>query len=140
MRGSFIILKATSLLIRCDGGGSNRSRHSIFKEGLQKTANALGIEIRIAHYPPYTSKYNPIEHRLFAHVTRACDGVIFDSVGTVRKLISRTSTKTGLTTVVNILDKVYQTGRKYADDFKEKMPIIFDKFLPKWNYCAAPQE
>lgn len=132
--------KATSLLILCDGGGSNSSHHYIFKEDLQKTASALGIEIRIAHYPPYTSKYNPIEHRLFAHVTRACEGVVFDSVGTVRKLISRTSTTTGLTTVVNILDKVYQTGRKYADDFKEKMPIIFDKFLPKWNYCAAPQE
>ncbi len=73
----------------------------------------------------------PHEHRLFAHVTRACEGVIFDSVETVKKLISRTSTTTGLTTVVNILDKVYQTGRKYADNFKEKMPILFDKFLPK---------
>jgi len=66
--------KAKSLLILCDGGGSNSSRHYIFKEDLQKTANALGLEIRIAHYPPYTSKYNPIEHRFFPHVTRACEG------------------------------------------------------------------
>ncbi len=53
--------------------------------------------------------------------------------------MARTSTTTGLTTVVNILDKVYQTGRKHAADFKEKMPIIFDEYLPKWNYCAIPQ-
>lgn len=127
------------MLILCDGGGSNSSRHYIFKEDLQKTANKLGLEIRIAHYPPYTSKYNPIEHRLFPHVTRACEGVVFDSVETVKTLISRTSTSKGLTTIVNILDKVYETGRKYATDFKEIMPIIFDKYLPKWNYRAIPQ-
>lgn len=130
---------ATSLLILCDGGGSNSSRHYIFKEDLQKTANALGLEIRIAHYPPYTSKYNPIEHRFFPHVTRACEGVIFDSIETVKKLMSRTATSTGLTTVVNILDKLYQTKRKYAADFKEKMPLVFDEHLPKWNYRAVPE-
>jgi len=129
---------ATSLLILCDGGGSNSSRHSIFKEDLQKTANKLGLEIRIAHYPPYTSKYNPIEHRFFPHVTRACEGVVFNSIETVKKLISRTSTSKGLETMVNVLDKIYHTGRKYANDFREKMPIVFDEYLPKWNYCAVP--
>jgi len=64
----------------CDGGGSNASRHYIFKEDLQKLADELGIEIRIAHYPPYCSKHNPIEHRLFSHVTRVCQGVLFTSV------------------------------------------------------------
>ncbi|TXK99194.1 transposase, partial [Methylococcaceae bacterium CS5] len=132
--------KAKSLLILCDGGGSNSSRHYIFKEDLQKTANALGLEIRIAHYPPYTSKYNPIEHRFFPHVTRACEGVVVDSVETVKTLISRTSTSKGLTTIVHILDKIYETGRKYAADFKEIMPIVFDTHLPKWNYRAIPQE
>ncbi|WP_221900881.1 ISAzo13 family transposase [Bathymodiolus platifrons methanotrophic gill symbiont] len=132
--------KAKSLLILCDGGGSNSSRHYILKEDLQKTANALGLEIRIAHYPPYTSKYNPIEHRFFPHVTRACEGVVFDSVETVKTLISRTSTSKGLTTIVHILDKIYETGRKYAADFKEIMPIVFDTHLPKWNYRAIPQE
>ncbi len=130
---------ATSRLILCDGGGSNSSRHYIFKEDLQKTANELGLEIRIAHYSPYTSKYNPIEHRFFPHVTRACEGIVFDSVETVKKLISRTKTSTGLTTVVHILDKTYQTKRKYAADFKEKMPLVFDEYLPKWNYRAIPQ-
>lgn len=60
------------LLLFCDCGGSNNARYYIFKEDLQKLSNEIGIEIRIAHYPPYTSKYNPIEHRLFPHITRAC--------------------------------------------------------------------
>lgn len=100
----------------------------------------LGLEIRIAYYPPYTSKYNPIEHRFFPHVTHAFEGVVFDSIDTVKTLISRASTSKGLTTIVNILDKAYETGRKYATDFKETMPIVFDKHLPKWNYRAIPQE
>jgi hypothetical protein len=67
--GKFIYPNATSILAKCDGGGSNNANHYIFKEDLQKLVNEIGIEIRIAHYPPYTSKYNPIEHRLFPHVT-----------------------------------------------------------------------
>ena len=72
-------------------------------------------------------------------MTRACEGVIFDSIETVKQLMSRTVTSTGLTTVVNILDKLYQTKRKYAADFKEKMSLIFDEYLPKWNYRAVPE-
>ena len=71
---------ATSILAKCDGGGSNNANHYILKEDLQKLVNEIGIEIRMAHYPPYTSKYNPIEHRLFLHVTRACQGVIFTNI------------------------------------------------------------
>ena len=76
--------QTTSLLILCDGGGSNSSRHHLFKYDLQQLADELGIEIRIAHYPPYCSKYNLIEHRLFPHVTRACQGVVFTSVELVK--------------------------------------------------------
>ncbi|MEG5200265.1 ISAzo13-like element transposase-related protein, partial [Microcoleus sp. A6-C5] len=61
--GKFIYPQADSILIKCDGGGSNNSNYHIFKSDLQKLVDELGIEIRIAHYPPYTSKYNPIEHR-----------------------------------------------------------------------------
>jgi len=99
----------------------------------------MGIEIRIAHYPPYTSKYNPIEHRLFPHVTRACEGVIFKSIELVKSLIEKTSTKTGLRVIVNLIDKVYDKGRQVMDGFKENLPIIFDEYLPKWNYRAIPQ-
>ncbi len=88
--------------------------------------------------PPYTSKSNPIEHRLFPHPTRACQGVIFESVGLVKELMEKASTSTGLRVTVDILDKVYQTGRKYAAGFKQDMKIEFDKILPKWNYRAVP--
>ena len=130
---------ATSILVLCDGGGSNSSRHYIFKQDLQVLADELGIEIRIAHYPPYCSKYNPIEHRFFPHVTRACQGVIFTSVELVKDLMERTSTTTGLKAFVHILDKVYHTGRTVADAFKENMDIVFDEYLPRWNYRAIPR-
>jgi len=129
---------ASSILALCDGGGSNGSRHYIFKEDLQKLADELGIEIRIAHYPPYCSKYNPIEHRLFPHVTKACQGVLFSSVYLVKKLIEKTTTSKGLKVFVKIIETVYQTGRKVADDFKQTMRIVLDDFLPAWNYRAIP--
>lgn len=125
-------------MIKCDGDGSNNSTHYIFKSDLKKLVNELNIEIRIAHYSPYTSKYNPIEHRLFPHVTRSCQGVIFTSVELVQQLMEKTHTKTGLSVVVNMLDKIYKTGRKVADGFKNTMKIIFDEYLPKWNYRAVP--
>ena len=78
--GTYSYPDATSILLLCDGGGSNNARYYIFKEDLQKLSNELKIEIRIAHYPPYTSKYNPIEHRLFPHITRACQGLIFKTL------------------------------------------------------------
>lgn len=131
--------QATAILVLCDGGGSNNSRYYIFKQDLQELADEIGLEIRIAHYPPYCSKYNPIEHRLFPHVTQACQGVVFKSVEVVKELMARTKTKQGLRVTVNVIDKVYQTGRKVAESFKENMPIIFDDFLPQWNYTAVPQ-
>lgn len=136
--GQFDYPQATSILLLCDGGGSNSSRHYIFKQDLQTLADEIGIEIRIAHYPPYTSKYNPIEHRLFPHVTRACQGVIFTSIELVKALMEKTKTSTGLKVTVQIIDKVYETARKVADNFKETMKIVFDEFLPQWNYTAVP--
>lgn len=129
---------ATSILTLCDGGGSNGSRHNIFKEDLQKLADELGLEIRIAHYPPYCSKYNPIEHRLFPHVTRACQGVLFTSLNLVKELMEKTKTSKGLKVFVKIIDTVYQTGRKAAEDFKQTMRIVRDSILPAWNYRAIP--
>ncbi len=130
---------ADSILVLCDGGGSNSARHYLFKQDLQQLANELGIEIRIAHYPPYTSKYNPIEHRLFPHVTRACQGVIFKSVEIVQELIAKTKTSPGLRVFATILDGVYQTGRKVTEEYKRNMEIVFDDYLSKWNYTAIPQ-
>jgi hypothetical protein len=129
---------ATSLLLLCDGGGSNNASHYLFKEDLQKLSERMGIAIRVAHYPPYTSKYNPIEHRLFPHVTRACQGVVFETLDIVKGLMLKTKTKTGLKVMVEVVDQLYQTGRKYAEGFKKKMAIVFDEHLPKWNYTAHP--
>ena len=138
-QGQYDYPDATSILVLCDGGGSNSSRTYIFKQDLQALANDIGIEIRIAHYPPYCSKYNPIEHRLFPHVTRACQGVVFKSLDIVRELMAKTSTQQGLSVTLDTIDRVYETGRKTADDFKENMTIVFDKVLPHWNYTAVPQ-
>jgi hypothetical protein len=136
--GRHLYPKATAILVLCDGGGSNSARHYLFKQDLQTLADELGIEIRIAHYPPYCSKYNPIEHRFFPHVTRACQGVIFTSIALVKELMDKTTTTTGLKAFVHIIDKVYATGRKVAAHFKETMRIVFDDFLPRWNYRAIP--
>ena len=102
-------------------------------------ADEIGVEIRVAHFPPYTSKYNPIEHRLFPHVTRACQGVLFKSIELVKKLMERTHTQPGLKVTVQIIDKIYQTGRTVTDEFKQNMPILFDDYLPQWNYRAVPK-
>jgi hypothetical protein len=137
-RGRTLYPRATSILLLCDGGGSNSANQYLFKEDLQRLVDRIGIEIRVAHYPPYASKYNPIEHRLFPHLTRACQGVIFHTVELVKGLMEKAKTSTGLEVTVDILDKVYQTGRKDAADFKETMKIGFDEVLPKWNYRAIP--
>jgi Rhodopirellula transposase DDE domain len=131
--------KTSRLLILCDGGGSNSATQYLFKEDLQRLANRLGLELRVAHYPPYCSKHNPIEHRVFSHITRACQGVIFHTLDIAQQFIARAKTTTGLRVTVGLLKKIYATGRKYADNFKENMTILFDDHLPKWNYRAVPE-
>jgi hypothetical protein len=93
----------------------------------------------LLYFSHFTFNYTPIEHRLFPHVTRACHGAIFISIELVKSLIEKTTTKTGLSVIVNLMDKVYAEGRQVADGFKENLPIIFDEFLPKWNYRAISQ-
>jgi hypothetical protein len=129
---------AKRLLLLCDGGGSNASNRHVFKEGLQCLADRLGLEIRIAHYPPYCSKHNPIEHRLFAHVTRACQGVTFHTVEIARQFMAKAQTSTRLKVTAEVLGGVYVKGKKVAADFLANMRIVFDAHLPRWNYRAVP--
>jgi hypothetical protein len=136
--GQALYTEADALLLLCDGGGSNSARTYLFKADLEKLVQEIGLEIRVAHYPPYTSKYNPIEHRLFPHLTRACQGVIFTSIDLVKDLMAKTTMKTGLEVTVSSLDKVYATGRKVTATFKEQMRVIFDDKLPQWNYRVLP--
>lgn len=131
--------RATSILLLCDSGGSNAAAHYIFKQDLQGLVNDIGIPIRVAHYPSYCSKFNPIERRLFPHVARACQGMLFDTMETVLRLMRKASTATGLRTTVNVIRRDYEIGRRAADGFKTGMTILFDEILPKWNYVAKPQ-
>ena len=100
--------------------------------------NDLGIEIRVAHFPSYCSKYNPIERRLFPHITRVCQGLLFDAVETVVGLMRKASTRTGLRTTVNVIRRMYETKLKVAADFKETMTILFDDEIPKWKGAVTP--
>ena len=100
----------------------------------------MGHAPYLAHYPPYTSKYNPIEHRLFPHLTRVCKGVIFDRVETLKDLMATATTKTGLKVFTTVIDTVYQTGKKATEEMKSTIQIVFDKVLPQWNYTAMAQQ
>ncbi len=130
--------RATSVLLLCDGGGSNAANRYVFKYALEKLANRIGLEIRVAHYPPYKSKFNPVEHRFLPHVTRACQGVIFISVETAIEKMRQTRTTQGLTTTVHLLEGEYPTGQKAPQNYKKTMRIVFDDDLPAWNYRAVP--
>jgi hypothetical protein len=131
--------EATSILWLCDCGGSNAANTYIFKHDLQQLADQIGVEIRVAHYPSYCSKYNLIERRLFPHITRACQGMLFDTLDTVVTLMRKATTSTGLRTTVNVIRRHDETGRKATEQMKQNLVIAFDYLLPKWNYRAFPQ-
>jgi len=129
---------ARSILLLCDGGGSNNCRHNIFKEDLQRLVNRIGVPVRVAHYPPYCSKYNPIEHRLFCHITQAWSGVVFRSLEIVKTCLQRVWTSTGLKVTHAVLNRDYQLHRKASSAFLETYPIHFAATLPEWNYTVVP--
>ena len=130
--------KATAICILCDGGGSNSASHHIFKQELLKLATSLELDIIIAHYPPYCSKYNPIEHKLFAHITRSWSGVPLLSAEYACKKANETTTSKGLVVVASINSKEYQTQRTLDESYvsERQKRIIFDEQLPKWNYVV----
>lgn len=127
---------ASGLLVLCDCGGSNGHRHHRFKEDLWDLAARLHRDIEVAHYPPGCSKYNPIEHRLFCHITRSLQSVVLRTIEVARDLIARTTTATGLHVVAEIARHTYLKGRTASHDFLENMPIEYDEFLPQLNYTA----
>jgi Rhodopirellula transposase DDE domain len=134
--GRFHYLNAPRMLILCDCGGSNGYRLNRFKQDLCGLACRLGIELHVSHYPPGCSKYNPIEHRLFCHVSRALQSVVLKSIETARDLIATTSTSSGLKVIAKIARKTYEKGRKATRQFLDDMPIRFSTVLPKLNYTA----
>lgn len=130
---------AAEVLILCDGGGSNGARRLVFKEELQRAADRMDLVLRIAHYPPGCSKYNPIEHRLFPHITRAWEGLFLQSLEMVRDLARRATTQTGLRVFARSLRGMYEAGRKASVESVQQLHILFDNILPRWNYLAVPQ-
>ena len=127
---------ATEVILLCDCGGANAARSLRFKEDMIDLSRRLGLRVRIAHYPPYTSKWNPIEHRLFSQVERAWSGVMLDSPETALKTVENTRTQTGLRVTARILDKAYEIGRKCSDTFRDIKDLFIrhDAVLAKWNY------
>jgi len=126
--------KAKKMLILCDGGGSNGSNYYVVKEQFKELAEKLQIEIVVAHYPPYCSKWNPIEHKAFSFISKKWEGVVFNNYNIIKELAEQTTTKKGFSVKAYINRKVYQTGKKASEDFMKTMPVKFNKFLPKWNY------
>ena len=125
------------MLLLCDGGGSNNARHYIVKQDFCKLAKKIKMNLLVAHYPPYCSKYNPIEHRLFAQLHHAWNGCVLSSIQIAKELAEKTSTKTGLSVKVNINERQYQTKRPVCEKFKSNIKNIidFDDDIPQWNYA-----
>jgi len=129
---------ASAILLLCDGGGRNSCHKHLFKEDLQGVVHDMAVPVRVAHYPAYWSQCNPIERRLFSHVTRACQGVLCDSLHTVLGLMQKTKTQQGLSVTVRVLDTLYEGGRTVSEAFKKNMPLVCEKLLPQWNDWALP--
>jgi hypothetical protein len=126
------------ILLLADCGGSNGYRVPLFREQLQLLANRLGKVIRVCHLPPYCSKYNPIDHRLFCHVTRSLQGLLLRSVELVRNAIAGTTTRTGLKVATELARKIYLKGIKASPEYLDNETVIRDEILPKYNYRFEP--
>jgi hypothetical protein len=128
------------MMITADGGGSNGSRVRLFKIELQKLADETGLALQVCHYPPGTSKWNKIEHRLFCHITQTWRGKPLISRETVVELIASTTTKTGLTVRCELDTRDYPKGIKVTDAEMMTLNIKGDTFHPEWNYTISPRE
>ena len=127
-----------TICLLCDGGGANSYLHHVFKQNLMKLAKAIGMNILVIHYPPYCSKYNPIEHRMFAPITRSWSGAPLLSAEMAKQRADTTKTSKGLTIYATINNKSYETKRPVESTFEsdKQKYIVFDDCLPKWNYLV----
>ena len=130
--------RATRLLITADCGGSNGVRVRLWKRELQKLANEIGIAITVAHLPPGTSKWNRIEHRLFAFITQNWRGKPLVNHQVIVQLISATTTKTGLSVACRIDDNLYPKGVAVTDAEIDAIKLSCDDFHGDWNYTISP--
>ena len=131
---------AKELMICADGGGSNGSRNRGWRVHLQELSNHADLSITVCHYPPGTSKWNKIEHRMFSFISMNWKGKPLVSYETVIKLIGSTKTRNGLTITAIEDDKEYATGIKHSDEDMAKLHITPHEIYPKWNYTILPQK
>jgi hypothetical protein len=129
----------TRLMITADGGGSNGSRLRLWKMALQKLADETGLAIQVCHYPPGTSKWNKIEHRMFCHITQNWRAKPLISRVAVVDLIAATTTKTGLTVRCELDENSYIKGIKVTDAEMAALNIETDHWHPEWNYTIKPR-
>ena len=129
---------ARKLLITADGGGSNSSRNRLWKVQLQGLANELNLPIHVRHFPPGTSKWNKIEHRLFSFITQNWRGKPLVSRQTIVQLISATTTQQGLTVRAELDTNTYEIGLKVSDEELAQVYLTRDKFPGDWNYTIKP--
>jgi hypothetical protein len=129
---------AQALLITADGGGSNGSRLRLWKLELQKLADETGLSISVCHFPPGTSKWNKVEHRLFSFISSNWRGEPLRDYETIVKLIARTTTAKGLQVTCRLDRRKYRTGRKVTDEEIRRVNLILDKFHGEWNYTIHP--
>jgi len=130
--------EATELLIMADAGGSNGTRSRLWKMGVQRLAHAAGLGITVCHFPPGTSKWNKIEHRMFSFITQNWRGRPLVSYETIVNLIGGTKTSTGLRVKAKLSRKKYPTGIKVPDSEFAKINLRPAKFHGEWNYSILP--
>jgi len=129
---------ATRLLITADAGGSNGSRSRVWKLALQELADHLGLAISVCHFPPGTSKWNKIEHRMFSHITSNWRGRPLESHEVIVNLIGHTTTAAGLKIKAALDKRKYKSGEKVPDKVMAQLNIKPDKFHGDWNYTIRP--
>jgi len=137
--GSRRFPRATQLLITADGGGSNSWRCRLWKVALQELANDLDLTLRVCHFPPGTSKWNKIEHRLFSFITQNWRGQPLVTHQSVVNLIAGTTTRTGLIVKAELDRNQYDTAIKVTDAELAALKLTPDKFHGEWNYWLSPQ-
>ncbi len=136
--GENIFPNADKIYINCDNGGSNGSRVRLWKYSLQKLANITGLEIHVSHFPPGTSKWNKVEHKLFCYISKNWEGQPLIDIETIVKLISSTTTSKGLTVQCIVDENKYNLHIKISDEEYKKIALVKDERLGDWNYIIHP--
>ncbi len=137
--GSATYPQATELLITADGGGSNSSRSRLWKAGLQRLADETGLSIAVCHFPPGTSKWNKIEHRLFCHITQNWRGRPLISHEVIVNLIGSTTTAKGLTVQATLDENAYPTKKRVSKSEFSQLRLQRAEFHGEWNYTLLPR-